>query len=265
MVRVTGNAIRRIILEQSMRAGVGHIGSALSIADLIAAVYSGPLRAEDLDAPERDRFVLGKGHAALALYAALYLRGWISFDDLNSYCADDSICGVHPEHVLPGVDFCTGSLGQGLPIAVGSALAARLRDSDRHVFALISDAELNAGAVWEALMFAGHHKLSQLTVLLDENGQQAFGYTKEIINLPKIADQVRGFGWNVSELHGHDETKLIERLQSSRRANNGPQLIICHTVFGKGVSYMERSIKWHYWPMSAEEYKLALEEVAGGR
>ncbi len=164
---MTSYQIRRIILEQSKRANVGHIGSALSVADIIAALYFNVLHIPEPADPDRDRFLLSKGHSALAVYAALHLKGWITNEVLNTYCADGSLLGVHPEHALKGVDFSTGSLGQGLSIGTGAALAARHQRSTRRVFVLISDAECNEGSIWEAVMFAAHHNLSNLIVLVD--------------------------------------------------------------------------------------------------
>src|ERR1039458_3641581 len=172
--------IRRVILDQSMRAHVGHIGSALSVADIIAALYDGLLRVNDPKDPERDRFVLGKGHAMLAVYAAFFLKGWLTKEDLNTYCGDGTMLGVHPEYGLRGVDFASGSLGQGLSMAAGAALAARLQQSPRRAFAPLSDAECDEGSVWEAVMFAAHHKLANLIAIVDLNGQQALGYTDPV-------------------------------------------------------------------------------------
>ena len=173
MTESIAKQIRRVILDQSKRAHVGHIGSALSIADIIAALYGGVLRVSDPKDPERDRFVLSKGHAMLAVYAALFLKAWLKPEELNSYCGDGSLLGVHPECGLRGVDFASGSLGQGLPMAAGAALAARLQRSPRRAFALLSDAECNEGSVWEAVMFAAHHRLANLVAIVDLNGQQA--------------------------------------------------------------------------------------------
>ena len=200
--------VRRIILEQSKRSNVGHIGSALSIADIIAALYGGILHIDHPDDPDRDRFILSKGHAALALYAALFLRGWISDTQLNSYCGDASLLGVHPEHALRGVDFCTGSLGHGLPIGAGAALSARLQGSSRRVFVLLSDAECNEGAMWEAVMFAAHHRLANLVAIIDLNGQQALGYTDQVLSLSPMAERWRAFGWDVHEVDGHSVPDL---------------------------------------------------------
>jgi len=256
-----GPAIRRIILEQSKRARVGHIGSALSIADMMGAVVS-VMSSRDPADPERDRFVLSKGHASLAMYAALSEVGVLSADDLATFCADDSLLGVHPEHLLTGVDFSTGSLGQGLTMAVGAALAASMQQSARRVFAIVSDAECNEGSIWEAAMFAGHHRLSNLTVLVDHNHQQAFGHTVDVLDSAAMADRWRAFGWNVIEADGHDEAALVRILTSVE--NDRPRVVVAETTFGKGVSYMENEIKWHYFPMSDDEYQRAMSDIGVG-
>jgi transketolase len=253
--------IRRIILDQSKRANVGHIGSALSIADIVAALYGGVLRIGNADDPERDRFILSKGHAALAVYAALYLRGWISETQLNSYCGDGSLLGVHPERALAGIDFSTGSLGHGLPIGAGCALAARLQGSPRRVFVLVSDAECNEGALWEAVMFAAHHGLSNLIAIVDLNGQQALGYTNDVLRLSPMGDRWRAFGWDVHEVQGHDMDQIAETIAGLPVASGPPHVLIAQTTFGKGVSYMQNQIKWHYLPMSDQEYEQALSEI----
>lgn len=258
---ITGYAIRRIVLEQAMRAQVGHIGSALSVADILAALYGDILRVVDPADPERDRFVLSKGHAALALYAALHLRGWLSREDLNGYCGDGTLLGVHPERQLRGVDFATGSLGQGICMATGAALAARLQGSGRRVFVLLSDAECNEGSVWEAVMFAAHRKLSNLVAVVDLNGQQALGYTEQVLALEPMAERWHSFGWDVHEVNGHDQAALTKTVARSISIPGRPHVVLARTISGKGVSFMERQIKWHYWPMSAAEYQQALAEI----
>ncbi len=255
------NQIRKIILEQSKRAHVGHIGSALSVADIITALYSEVLRIPSPDDPDRDRFVLSKGHAALALYAALFSRSWISESDLDSYCGEGTLLGVHPAHELHGVDFSTGSLGYGLSIGAGAALAARLQGSQRRVFVLLSDAECNEGTTWEAVMFAAHHHLSNLVAIVDLNGQQAFGYTREVLHLPEMPDSWRALGWDVHHVDGHSVSDIASTVAQLDTNSGAPHLLAARTVFGKGVSYMESLIKWHYWPMSDEEYEKALEEI----
>jgi transketolase len=263
LAEISGTKIRRIILEQSRRANVGHIGSALSVADIVAVLYSGILEISSAEprAPERDRFIVSKGHASLALYAALCLRGVISEADLNTYCANGSRLGVHPEHRLPGVDFSTGSLGQGLSVGAGAALGARLRGSGQRVFVLMSDAECNEGAVWEAAMFAAHNRILNLIAIVDVNGQQALGYTRDVLSLEPLADKWRSFGWTVHEVDGHNAVEMNGILTRSGKGSAGaPSVILAKTVFGKGVSFMENQIKWHYWPMNEDEYIRALRE-----
>lgn len=254
---LSSRALRKLILEESHRAHVGHIGSALSVVDLLAALYGGAMRLNAPDDPDRDRFVLGKGHAALALYAALFLRGWLSRAELASYCADDSRLGVHPTHHLPGVDFSTGSLGLGLSIGVGSALAARLLGKDRRTYVLLSDAECNEGSTWEAAMFAGHHRLTNLIVVVDVNGQQALGPTAEIMNQARMPEHWASCGWTVREVDGHAPAAVREALRPHRQE---PLVVLARTVSGRGVSFMERQVRWHYLPMSDEDFAIALAE-----
>jgi len=258
---LSGNAIRRIILEQSKRANVGHIGSGLSVADIVATLYGGVLNLPALDHPDRDRFVLSKGHAVLALYAALHLRGWLAAERLATYCGEGSILGVHPEHALPGIDFSSGSLGQGLSVGAGVALAARLKGSARRAFVLLSDAECNEGSLWEAVMFAAHHGLANLVAIVDLNGQQALGYTENVMSLTPMADRWRAFKWDVHEVDGHDVAGMTDTIARLDTRTGAPHVLVAKTVFGKGVSFMERQIKWHYWPMSDDEYRQAIADV----
>lgn len=260
-LRDFANALRRTVLEQSKRANVGHIGSALSIADIVAALYAGVLDPGKRDDPDRDRFILSKGHAALALYAALYVSGCLSRADLDTYCGDGTRLGVHPEHQLPGVDFSTGSLGHGLSIGAGAALAGSLLSSLRRVFVLLSDAECNEGSVWEAAMFAGHHGLSNLVAIVDMNGQQALGYTKDVLDLEPMGARWRAFGWDVNEMDGHDPALIAATLNDLDFALGPPHVVLARTTFGKGVSFMEGRIKWHYMPMSDDEFAQAIDEV----
>ena len=269
--RFNPTAIRRAILEQSKRANVGHIGSCLCVVEILAALYSASLKG-DADDHNRDRFILSKGHAALALYTVLRLRGDITEDELDTFCGDGSFFGVHPERAVPGIDFSTGSLGHGLSIAAGAALGARMQCSPRRVFCLISDAECNEGSVWEAAMFAAHHKLHNLRVIIDANGQQAFGLTREVLNASNLAERWAGFGWRVSDVDGHSVAALVDAL-SSESSDPAPHVVIARTVFGRGVSFMEegrplsqahlpvQAINWHYLPMSDHEYQIALAEL----
>ncbi|HKP37212.1 MAG TPA: transketolase [Pyrinomonadaceae bacterium] len=259
--QVSSRRIRQIILEQSRRAHVGHIGSALSVADLIAVLYEKVLRISDPEDRERDRFILSKGHAALAVYAALFLNGRLSESALDTFCTDGTTLGVHPERCLPGVDFSTGSLGHGLAVGAGLALAARLQNSQRRVFVLVSDAECNEGSLWETVMFAAHHKLSNLVAIIDLNGQQALGYTEQVLALPNMKERWQTFGWDAHAVDGHDRDEILATIENLDIASGAPHVLIARTVFGKGVSFMEQQIKRHYLPMSEAEYVQAMTEV----
>lgn len=253
--------IRRLVLEESKRAGVGHIGSSLCIAEMVGTLYNNVLNIKSPGDPGRDRFVLSKGHAVLAVYAALHLRGFMTREELATFCNDGTaLCG-HPEVEVPGIDFATGSLGMGLSFGVGSALAAKKTNADRKVFVLVSDAELNEGALWESVLFAGHHKLSNLVVLVDQNGQQALGYTKDVLDTASVENKFKAFNWDAHVVDGHDCKQIQETIDNLNFQSGAPHVLVCRTTFGKGVSYMENLIKWHYLPMSDEQYAQALKEI----
>lgn len=264
---VSPKAVRRTILLQSKRANVGHIGSCLSVVEILCALYGGVLRGTPGE-KDRDRFILSKGHAALALYATLGQKGWLSDAQLDTFCGDGSLLGVHPESALAGVDFSTGSLGQGVTMAVGAALAARTQGSLRRIFCLMSDGEFNEGSVWEAAMFAGHHRLSNLTLIVDLNGQQALGPTRDVCNLGNLAQRWQGFGWNTIDVDGHSIDALSAAMATAEHTR--PTILLARTVFGRGVWYMEQgipltqshlptqAINWHYLPMSDEEFEIAI-------
>lgn len=254
--------LRRLVVEVSKRAGVGHIASSLSIVDIIAVLFAVYLDRTETPEP-RTRFVLSKGHAALSLYCALHLCGRLTRDQLNTYCADDSPLGVHPEHTVGGIDVSTGSLGQGLSLSAGSALAAQIEGGQRLTFCLLSDAELNEGSVWEAIMFAGHRHLGHLTAIIDLNGQQAMGRTSQIIDLGSpddVAEKMRSFGWSAVVVDGHDTAALAAALAPQN--GDAPRMIVARTVAGHGVSFMEGQVAWHYLPLSDQQYYVALRELA---
>lgn len=262
MQSLAGDRLRRTILEQSKRAHVGHIGSALSIADIVATLYGGALRLDRAEA-DRDRFILSKGHAVLALYAALQETGRLDAEAMDSFCGEGTPLGAHPEHRLDGIDFSTGSLGHGLPIGAGAALAARIDRSDRRVFVLLSDAECNEGSVWEAVMFAAHHKLSNLVAIVDVNGQQALGKTRDVLDLDPLTDRWRAFGWDVHEVDGHDQDAMAATIASLDTVPGAPpHVLLATTTFGKGVSFMEGELQWHYFPMSDEQFATAMAQVS---
>lgn len=251
--------MRQGILERAYAASVGHIGSALSVADILAVLWGGVLRDAGTSKPQRDRFVLCKGHAALGLYAAMRFTGRMSQEIFETYCMEDTHLGVHPEPSLHGIDVGTGSLGQGLSVACGMALGLRLEGSPGRVFALLSDAECNEGQVWEAAQFAAHHKLHNLTALVDANGTQALGRTEEILNLSPMAKRWEAFGWQSVEADGHDHAALLEAVEAPR--DGRPRMIIAKTLIGKGVSYMEDHVAWHYKSMNTSEFERGLAEV----
>jgi transketolase len=253
--------IRRAVLEQSKRANIGHVGSSLSVVELVSTLVAGVL---DLDrgvsGADRDRFILSKGHAALAWYCALHVAGRMTRRELETFACDDTLLAGHPEQALRDVDFCTGSLGQGLSVAAGAALAGRMQGSGRRIVVLISDAECNEGSVWEAMMFAAQHALGNLTAIIDLNGQQALGYTRDVLDLgPTMAARWRSFGWNVVEVDGHDVAAIGAALAAP--GDGRPTVLVAHTIFGKGVDFMESKIRWHYMPMDDEEYASAIAQV----
>lgn len=257
---ITPVQIRKLILEQSYRAKVGHIASCLSIVDILVALYGDVMQFASPQDPARDRFILSKGHAALALYCVLHAKGHITKAALHEFHNDGSNLGVHPEYGVPGIELMTGSLGQGLSTAIGVALAARLGSHKYHTYVLLSDAECNEGSVWEGVMFAAHHKLNNLTVIVDLNGQQGFGYTHEVMSLSPMTEKWRAFGWNAVEVDGHDLNALTTGLKPDKKAQR-PKVVLARTVAGKGVSFMESQVAWHYLPMSEAQYTQALQEI----
>lgn len=260
-LKTTAFEIRRIILDASKLANVGHIGSALSVADIMAALFGKVMYMPGTTDPHRDRFILSKGHAALALYAALYLNGILEYDSIVTYCKDDSLLGVHPDHYLTGVDFSTGSLGHGLSIGAGVALAAKLSGESYRAFVLVSDAECNEGSLWETVIFAAHHRLSNLVAIVDNNGQQAFGKTVDVLDMNPLGHKWRAFGWDVNEVDGHDVETLAAAVDGLDTQNGPPKAIIANTVCGNGVSFMEGRVEWHYLPMSEQQYLNAMAEI----
>ena len=231
------------------------------MADLVHVLYHRVLRVSAPNDHDRDRFVLAKGHCGACALRSLLSKGWLTKEQLNSYCADNSLLGVHPEHGLPGVDFASGSLGQGLSVGAGAALAARLQKSARRVYVLMSDGECNEGACWRPRCLRRTRVCQNLTAIVDVNGQQALGYTRDVMNLQPLADRWRAFGWSVAEIDGHDAAQIETAMKPG--GDRAPRIVLARTTFGKGVSYMKDQIKWHYWPMSDDEYKQAVREIGG--
>lgn len=253
--------LRKEILNISYRAKVGHVGSALSIIDILAVLYFRILKIDPTKprGPERDRFLLSKGHAAAALYTVLSERGFFSKKELGTFCQDGTRLAVHPEDTsLPGIEYASGSLGHGLSFGAGLALGGKLEKSPFRVFALLSDAECDEGSIWEAAMFASHHRLDNLTALVDYNQSQALGQVSDILNLEPFLDKWKSFGWQAEEIDGHNVKTLEERLSRLPLQKGKPSVFIARTALGKGISFMENKLDWHYLTMSEEQYQKAL-------
>lgn len=257
--RALALAIRMWTLEQSFASRVGHIGSVLSVADVVAALWAGVMRNPGSDDPLRDRFIFSKGHAVMALYCSLRWGGILSQEAFETYCSDGSNVAGHPLHTLPGVELSTGSLGQGLSVACGLAYGLRLRNLPARVFALCSDGECNEGQVWEAVMFAAHHKLTNLVLLIDQNGSQCMGRTNDIIRIPSLASTLRSFGWAATEVDGHDIGGMLQALDSI--SSDEPSALVARTTLGKGVSFMEGNFEWHYRNIDASQLAAASAEL----
>ncbi|RJQ08309.1 MAG: transketolase [Bacillota bacterium] len=262
----TAAIVRRRIVEMIGRAGSGHPGGSLSAADILTALYFHVLRLdpENPGWPERDRFVLSKGHAAPALYAALAERGFFPVSELDRLRRLGSPLQGHPDmKSLPGVEASTGSLGQGLSFAVGLALAARLDKASWRVYVMLGDGEIQEGQVWEAAMAASHHGLDNLTAYLDYNGLQIDGPVEEVMSISPVADKWRAFGWNVIEVDGHDISAILRATRDARETKGRPTIIVARTVKGRGVSFMEGKHGWHGKAPNEEQLKQALEELDG--
>jgi transketolase len=254
--------MRRWIIQQSFDSNVGHIGSALSIVEIMTVLWGRVMRDAGTESPYRDRFILAKGHASLALYCALRLKDLLDEVSFCTYCKDGSLLGIHPEHAIPGIDLSTGSLGQGLSVGCGLAFGFRIQELTPRVYVLLSDAECNEGQVWEAAMFAAHHQLSNLTAVVDYNGIQALGSTKDILDLSPLEEKWRAFGWNVVGVDGHDIDLLTDALLPVPSITY-PRIVIARTILGKGVSFMEDNYEWHYLNLTSELAARALDELEG--
>jgi transketolase len=252
------------VLKMLNRAGSGHTGGSLSAVDILVALFFGHMRLSPLDAcwPERDRFVLSKGHGAPALYAILARLGYLRPDDLMTLRQVNSCLQGHPDaKMCTGVECSTGSLGQGLGVALGIALGLRLDKSSSRVYALLGDGEMQEGMVWESAMAAAHYKAANLTAICDQNGLQIDGHVSDVMNVEPLADKWRAFGWNTLEVDGHDIPALQEALAECRKYEDGPSMIIASTIKGKGVSIFEGKASYHGVAPDDQELKLALQEL----
>jgi transketolase len=256
--------LRKTIFQVICRGGGGHIPACLSIADILTVLYHEILKIDPArpDDPDRDRFILSKGHAGVALYAILTEMGFISEEQLFTYGHEGTLLGGHPDmHKIPGVEASTGALGHGLGFGLGMALAGKMDQKSYRVFVLLGDGECQEGSIWEAAMFASQHKLDNLTAIVDYNKYQALDKLDNIVGLEPLADKWRSFGWEVRSVDGHDISALRDALESVPWSEGKPGLALAHTIKGKGISYMENAALWHYRLPNAEEMKIACTEL----
>lgn len=255
--------IRKKALEMVYRGKSSHLGGAFSMADILAVLYNDILNIDPRNPkdPSRDRFVLSKGHACSGLYAALGLKGFFPVEELATYAQNGSRLLSHSSHHIPGVEISAGSLGHGLPIATGLAIAAKAKGASWTTYCLVSDGELNEGSNWEALALAPQLLLDNLIVIVDYNKIQSLGFVKDVIELEPLKSKFEAFRWRVSEIDGHHYTEIYDALKACEKRDGIPTVIIAHTLKGKGVDFMENKLLWHYKTPSEEEYNNALKEI----
>jgi transketolase len=257
--------LRRHVIQMLGESGSGHPGGSLSATDIMTVLYWHEMKIDPSrpDWPERDRFVLSKGHAAPILYACLAEKGFFPVDELMTLRKLGSHLQGHPDSTkTPGVEVPTGSLGQGLSMANGMALAAKMDGRDYRVYCLLGDGEVEEGMVWEAVMTSAHYKLDNLVAIVDNNNLQIDGDVREVMGIQDLAQRFRSFGWSALEIDGHDYRQIISALQLARGTKGKPTAIVAHTVKGKGVSFMENQVGWHGSAPSQEQVQTALAELA---
>ena len=257
-------AVRKDVIDMIYEAGMGHAGSSLSCVEIMVALYFGGVMRVDpnnADAPDRDRFVLSKGHASPTLYSILSRKGFFPRETLRTFRKTGSILTAYPDKSTPGVDMESGSLGTGISAAVGMAISSKLKNLDNRVYVIVGDGEQQEGIVWEAAMCAAHHKLDNLTCFVDRNKLQILGTTEAIMAVSPLEDKWRSFGWNVISVNGHDFDEIFAAIDAAKNTKGRPTVVICDTVKGKGVSYMENVAKWHRSVITDEEYVQAIKEI----
>lgn len=270
-LRLAANAMRHDVIRMLAQSKSGHPGGSLSAADIVAALFFSGVMDYDAENPDDhtgDRFFLSKGHAAPILYAAYHQLGWLSDDDLMTLRQLGSKLQGHPDsHACPGVEVCSGSLGQGLSVSAGCALGLRLDAAaagcaPRQVFCLLGDGEMQEGSNWEALMFAAHRGLDNLCAILDLNNLQIDGHVTDVCSLGDIDAKLVAFGWDVTRVDGHDVAAVVDALAAAKAATGAPQAVVCETVKGKGVSFMEGQVGWHGKAPNDEQFEQAMAELA---
>ena len=260
--------LRSLVLRALIGGGRGHIGSSLSLIEVIRVLYDDFLKFDSKNPlwEERDRFILSKGHGCLALYAVLCDKGFFKESELDKFCHNDGILGGHPERgEVPGIEASTGALGHGLSIGVGVALAAKIKKQNYRTVVVTGDGEINEGSIWEAAMCAGNHQLDNLTVMIDYNKIQSYGFTKEVADLEPLVEKWASFGFGVTEIDGHDNEAIKESLCKLPLKKAKPTAIICHTIKGKGFKFAENKPEWHHKSSFKDEeiqkMRKALEEL----
>ncbi len=256
------NEVRKNIITALHSAGSGHPGGSLSAADMVTFLYYEEMNINDIENPDRDRFVLSKGHAAPVLYGVLAEKGYIPKEDLIKLRKTDSYLQGHPDMKhTPGVEMSAGSLGQGVSTAVGMALAGKLDHKSYRVYTILGDGEIQEGQVWEAAMFAGHRKLDNLVVIVDNNNLQIDGTLEEVCSPYPIDEKFKAFNFNVITIDGHDFDEIREALSNARNTKGMPTAIVMNTIKGKGVSFMENNVNWHGSAPNDEQYKVAMDDL----
>ncbi|WP_218000372.1 transketolase [Sphingomonas soli] len=262
-LKARAQRIRRLALEMVTRARASHIGSALSIADIVAALYGEVMRVDPAEPAwdARDRLLLSKGHACVILYAALADAGFFPLNRLESYAQDGSDLMSHISHKVPGVEFSTGSLGHGLPFGTGKALAAKKQGRDWRTFVILGDGEMAEGSNWEAMLFAAHHRLDTLVGIIDYNKLQSLTTVEQTLRIEPLAEKIAAFGWAVREVDGHDVRAIADALSGAPWEPGKPSMLIAYTIKGKGVSFMENQVAWHYRNPDAAQLAQAIAEI----
>lgn len=258
--------VRIHVLRMTSRGGSSHVGAAFSVADILSVLYSGVLRHDPTNPrwPDRDRLILSKGHAGAAVYAVLAEVGYFPTTELLKHYSDGSVFSGHVSHKgIPGVELSTGSLGHGLGVGAGMANALQLSGNKARVFVVLSDGECDEGTIWEAALFAQHHRLENLIAVVDFNKIQSLARVDETLALEPFRQKWESFNWNVLESDGHDHAALRQAFEGSQQRNGRPTVVLAHTVKGKGVSFMEDTVLWHYRTARGEEFDRALAELEG--
>ena len=262
-LKSTATKVRKLALEGIFNAQSGHPGGSLSVADIVTYLYFEKMNVDSQkpDDPNRDRFVLSKGHACPALYAALALKGFFDVEELKSLRKIDSMLQGHPNmELIPGIDMSTGSLGQGFSNACGIAIAGKRTNKDYTVYTVLGDGEIQEGQIWEAAMFAAHYKLNNLIAFVDSNGLQIDGKVDDVMSPAPIDEKFKAFGWYTQLIDGHDFEALDEAVKNAEKSDK-PSVIVCKTVKGKGVSYMENNASWHGKAPNKELYDVAVKDL----